>query len=96
MPRATIDDDRVRITGVRNFDYRSRDDFTVRYEEREVSLAHLTGLDFFISYWMPGPVGHTFLSFTFDNAPRSTSRSRHGRKWTRDSIRSRRSSRSTS
>ncbi len=69
MPRATIEGDRVRITGVRNFDYRSRDDFTVRYEEREVSLSHLTGLDFFISYWMPGPVGHTFLSFIFDNAP---------------------------
>lgn len=69
MPRATIDGDRVRISGVRNFDYSSRDDFTVRYEEREASLPHLTGLDFFISYWMPGPVGHTFLSFTFDNAP---------------------------
>ena len=69
MPRATIDGDRVRITGVRNFDYRSRDDFTVRYEEREVSLSHLTALDFFISYWMPGPVGHTFVSFIFDNAP---------------------------
>ena len=69
MPRATIDGDRVRITGVRNFDYRGRDDFTVRYEEREVSLSHLTGLDFFISYWMPGPVGHTFVSFIFDNAP---------------------------
>jgi len=69
MPRATIEGDRVRITGVRDFDYRSRDDFTVRYEEREVSLSHLTGLDFFISYWMPGPVGHTFVSFIFDNAP---------------------------
>ena len=69
MPRATVDGDRVRITGVRNFDYRSRDDVTVRYEEREVSLSHLTGLDFFISYWMPGPVGHTFVSFIFDNAP---------------------------
>src|SRR5277367_2052721 len=38
MPRAVIDGDRVRITGVRNFDYRGRDDFTVRYEERDVSL----------------------------------------------------------
>jgi Domain of unknown function (DUF4105) len=69
MPRAYIDGDRVRITGVRNFEYRSRDDFTVRYEEREVELSHLVGVDFFVSYWTPGPVGHTFVSFIFDNAP---------------------------
>jgi hypothetical protein len=69
MPRATIDADRVYITGVRNFEYRSLNDFTVRYEEREVQLSHLTGLDFFVSYWSEGLVGHTFLSFIFDNAP---------------------------
>ena len=69
MPRAIIDGDRVRITGVRNFDYRSRNDFTVRYEEREIRLSHLTALDFFVSYWSEGLVGHTFLSFIFDNAP---------------------------
>jgi hypothetical protein len=69
MPRAIIDGDRVRLTGVRNFDYRSRHDFTVRYEEREIQLSHLTGLDFFVSYWREGLVGHTFLSFLFDNAP---------------------------
>ena len=69
MPRAFIDGDRVRLTGVRNFDYRTRDDFTVRYEEREVWLSHLTALDFYVSYWSEGLVGHTFLSFIFDNAP---------------------------
>ena len=69
MPRAIIDGDRVRFTGFRNFEYRSRDDFTVRYEEREVQLSHLTGVDFFVSYWRIGPVSHTFLSFIFDNAP---------------------------
>jgi Domain of unknown function (DUF4105) len=69
MPRVTIEGDRVRITGVRNFDYRRRNDFTVRYEEREIRLSHLTGLDFFVSYWSEGLVGHTFLSFIFDDAP---------------------------
>jgi hypothetical protein len=69
MPRAIIDGDRVRFTGFRNFDYRSRQDFTVLYEEREVSLSHLTSVDLFISYWSVGPIGHTFVSFNFDNAP---------------------------
>jgi Domain of unknown function (DUF4105) len=74
MPRAFIDGDHVRITGVRNFDYRSRNDFSVHYEERELDLSHLTGLDFFVSYWSEGPVAHTFVSFTFDNvAPLSIS-----------------------
>ncbi|HEY6412065.1 MAG TPA: DUF4105 domain-containing protein [Edaphobacter sp.] len=69
MPRAAVDGDRVRITNVRNFEYRTTDDFTVQYEDREVLISHLTGVDFFVSYWMPGPVAHTFLSFKFDNAP---------------------------
>jgi len=73
MPRAIINGDNVRITGVRNFEYRSRDDFTPRYETRDYQLSHLKGVDFYVSYWSDGFigrfVGHTFLSFTFDNAP---------------------------
>jgi hypothetical protein len=69
MPRAFVNGDRVRLTGVRNFDYRTRNDFTARYEERELLLSHLIGLDFYVSYFTEGPVGHTFVSFIFDNAP---------------------------
>ncbi len=68
MPRAIVDGDRVRFIGVRNFEYRSTYDFTVRYEEREVSLSSLTSVDLFISYWAVGPVAHTFVSFNFENA----------------------------
>lgn len=67
MPRVTIDGDKVKITGFRNFEYRSLEDYTVHHEEREFDLAHLTSLDFYISYWAVGPVGHTFVSFNFDN-----------------------------
>jgi hypothetical protein len=69
MPRVVIDGDRVHFTGVRNFDYRTRNDFTPYYEERDVLVSHLMGLDFYVSYFTQGPVGHTFLSFIFDNAP---------------------------
>jgi len=69
LPQAFIDGDKVRITGFRNFEYRSVTDFTEHYEEREVDLSHLTSVDFYVSYWKIGPVAHTFLSFEFDNAP---------------------------
>lgn len=71
MPRAIIDadGDRVRLTGFRNFTYRSRDDFDVRYEEREVSIADVRSFDLLISYWWPGPIAHTFVTFHFGNSP---------------------------
>jgi hypothetical protein len=70
MPRAEIDGDVVRISGYRDFEYRSRDDFTERYEVRDVELSHLVAVDFFVSFFWPDtPVGHTFVSFIFDNAP---------------------------
>src|SRR5690606_11909082 len=68
MPRATVEGDRVHLTGVRIFAYRSVHDFTACYEEREVRLSRVAGLDFFVSYWKEGLVAHTFLSFLFDDA----------------------------
>jgi hypothetical protein len=69
MPRATLDGDLIHLTGFRHFDYRSTNDFTIRYEDRTYSLSDLQSMDFFVSYWKLGPVGHTFVSFNFDNAP---------------------------
>ena len=69
MPRAYIDGDRVRLTSVRDFDYHTAHDFTIRYQEREVSISHLISIDFFVAYFVPPFVAHTFLSFNFDNVP---------------------------
>lgn len=69
MPQISIDGDRMTVLGVRNFVYRSRDDFDVAYETRVYDLRHLSAVDFFVSDWGLGIVGHTFLSFCFDNAP---------------------------
>lgn len=69
MPKVTINGDNIHITGFRHFQYRDRDDFDQHWEERDYQLSHLTGLDFYVSYWQIGPVAHTFLSFIFDNAP---------------------------
>lgn len=68
MPSVQVEGDRVRLSGVRDFEYFSRDDFVPRYTQREVRLSKLTGIDLYISYWMRGPIGHTFLSFLFEDA----------------------------
>jgi hypothetical protein len=67
LPEVVRDGDRVLLKNFRNFDYRSTTDFTPHYETREVLLSHVTSLDFYISYWIPGPIAHTFVTFNFDN-----------------------------
>lgn len=67
-PRAFIEGDRLRVTGFRNFHYRGSYDFDIRHEERVYDLTKLEFVDFYISYWRPGPVGHTFVSFHFEDA----------------------------
>lgn len=69
MPRATVEGDRLRITGFRNFNYRTRDEFDIVHETRDYDLSRLESVDFLISYWKPGPIGHTFVSFRFADGP---------------------------
>lgn len=65
LPFATIDDEMVTIRNVRNFDYRTEQDFTPRYELRRVDLRNLRGLDIFICYWGSPYMAHPILSFDF-------------------------------
>jgi hypothetical protein len=60
--------DLVTIHNLRNFDYRTRDDYDIRYEDRTYDLKRLKHVDFLINYWDgKRDTAHTALSFGFDD-----------------------------
>jgi len=65
LPYATFDEDQVTIHNVRNFDYRTETDFTVRYDDRTYDLRELDSMDLVAVYWMGPMIAHVFLSFGF-------------------------------
>jgi hypothetical protein len=55
----------VTIHNVRHSEYRTADDFTLRYDDRTYDLDQLESVDFIISFWGQIPFGHTMVSFGF-------------------------------
>ncbi|MGN8199308.1 Lnb N-terminal periplasmic domain-containing protein [Salinisphaera sp. RV14] len=55
----------VRLHNVRNFDWRTRDDYTPRWEIRDYDLDQLIAVDLVASYWMGPTIAHTLVSFAF-------------------------------
>lgn len=62
------DGNSVTVRNVRNFRYRTREDYDVRYDDRTYSLDQLTGVRLYMSYWGQDSMAHTFLSFEFEDA----------------------------
>jgi hypothetical protein len=65
LPRSSRAEDAIRIENVRNFDYRSLDDFTPRYETRTYHLSNLRGVDVIFFVWEISWMGHPVLVFDF-------------------------------
>ena len=60
LPRAVREGDVITIENVRNFEYRSLEEFTPRYEVRTYHLANLKGVDVIFFVWsnpLIGPPG---------------------------------------
>jgi hypothetical protein len=64
-PYAVIVGDAVTFHQVRNFDYRTEEDFTPRYETRRLDLNKLRGVDLFLNYWGSPFMAHPIFSFDF-------------------------------
>jgi hypothetical protein len=64
---AVIEGDRLTITNVRDFNWRTETDFDPRWETRTYNLSSVTGADLIMSYWAGETIAHTMLSFGFDN-----------------------------
>lgn len=68
LPKAEFAGSQVTIAGFRNFNYRSTDDFDVRYETRVFDLDELERAWFIVEPFSDFEgAAHTFLSFTFSD-----------------------------
>jgi hypothetical protein len=65
LPRAVRQGDAFRIENIRNFEYRSLDDFTPRYETRTFHLGNLKALDVIFFNWGSPWMSHPVMVFDF-------------------------------
>lgn len=57
----------IEVQNVRNFHWRSLDDYDVRWENRQYDLSKLDGVDLILSTWGMDKIAHTLLSFRFSD-----------------------------
>ena len=65
-----VDGSSVTLRNVRNFDWRTPQDYTPRWETREYDLDQLVSADLVMSYWMGPAIAHTLVSFGFADGQR--------------------------
>lgn len=66
LPSAEFAGNKVTIRNIRNCEYRTETDFTVRHYDQTFDLDKLQRVDFFLVYWGSPHMAHTMVSFGFE------------------------------
>jgi hypothetical protein len=67
MTTGVVEGNWVTLHNVRNFDWRTVDDYTQRWETRTYDLERLTSVDMIMSYWTGPAIAHMLISFGFND-----------------------------
>ena len=62
-----LDGEQLHLDNVRNFHWRSDQDYDIRWESRDYDLRQLTSVDMLTSYWGMPAIAHILVSFGFED-----------------------------
>ena len=63
----TVEGSQVTLNNVRDFGWRTDDDYDAHWETRHYDLDHLATADAVLSYWGSAAIAHAMISFGFDD-----------------------------
>jgi len=69
LPSIAREGEVLTVSNVRDFRWRSEQDYDQRWETRRYDLARISGADIVLSYWTGEAIAHLLVSFTFSDQP---------------------------
>ncbi len=68
LPSVARQGDAITVSNLRDFRWRTEEDYDQRWETRRYNLASITGADAFLTYWSGEAIAHLMISFTFSDS----------------------------
>lgn len=69
LPQVAREGERLTVSNLRHFRWRSETDYDQHWETRSYDLAKVEGVDLLLSYWAGETIAHLLVSFTFQDSP---------------------------